>query len=141
MYFFKAFALLTSFLFSVSQGGDKWAVDCLPPLVRDEGLAVSLSWENSGKVLSHLFDMSFVGSEKLAEYECSPIEEEGGRFRNKVVLMDCYRPQSWDHGYDILLTEDEESGHRTVYVHELNIAGPILRGNLECDGNWGPIDN
>ncbi|MCB0384936.1 MAG: hypothetical protein KDD43_06055, partial [Bdellovibrionales bacterium] len=86
MYFFKAFALLTSFLFSVSQGGDKWGVDCLSPHVRDEGLAVSLSWENTGIVLSHLFRMNFAGEEKLDEYECFAMEDEGGTFRNKVVL-------------------------------------------------------
>lgn len=140
MYFFKAFALLITFLLSVSRGGDEWRLECLDPQVRDEGMAVSFSWENEGRMMSRLFSLNFAGEEKLAEYPCfevaDEVPEEERHYEGKLVLMDCYRPQSWDMGYDVLLVEDPDSGHRSVYVHELSLAGPLLRGKLACDGNW-----
>jgi len=139
LFFFKALAVIVSFLYSVSQGQDQWGVQCSSPLIRDEGLGVTLDWPNSGKVISGLFSLSFAGETPLVEYECFRVADDSAHYQGNKVVMDCYRPQSWDEGFDILVMENPESGLRRVLVHELSFAGPILRGDLTCEGNWGPV--
>lgn len=139
MFFFKALAVLVSFLYSVSQGQDRWAVQCSTPEIRDEGLGVTIDWENSGRVVSALFQLTFAGEIPVVDYECFRVTEDNAHYRGNKVVMNCYRPHSWDEGYDLLVTEDPTSGRRNVLVHELSFAGPILRGDLNCEGNWGPI--
>jgi hypothetical protein len=133
VFFFKAFAILVSFVFSISFSNDRRYLNCRETDKMDEGLAVTFDLGEEGTLLSRLFSVGFVGEKKLAEYPCFD-HDRMADFRGEVVLRDCYLPESWDQGFDVLLVQNPESGNRFAYIHELGIAGPILRGRLSCEG-------
>ncbi len=136
MYFFKALVLMVSFILSISRGGDEPHLDCTDPQVRDEGMAVSIFWEGES-FFTRLFSVNIAGEEELDSYPCFEVDRSKEElFEGNLVLMDCFRPQSWDMGYDILLVKDRHTGHPLAYVHELSFLGPQLKGKLACVGDW-----
>ncbi|MBK7843120.1 MAG: hypothetical protein IPJ71_05405 [Bdellovibrionales bacterium] len=134
MLFLKGLAVLISFFLSFGEADDenRWGVVCGEPEGAEPGWRVYLVSSGASETKGMLFFEGPAGLEKIAEYPCSS-SEATQYFDGNRILLDCFRPQSWDSGFDLMWVETLESKTQHLYVHELNFAGPILRSRLNCE--------
>ncbi|MBK9039246.1 MAG: hypothetical protein IPL83_08830 [Bdellovibrionales bacterium] len=134
MLFLKGLAVLISFFLSFGEADDEdpWNVVCGEPEGVEFGWRVHLVSSGPTETKGVLFFEGPAGLEKIAEYPCSS-SETIQYFDGNRILLDCFQPESWDNGFDLMWVEGLESKTQHLFVHELNFAGPILRGRLNCE--------